>query len=194
MNVTPLALPEVLRIEPRVLRDARGRFLESWHAERYSAAGLPAGFVQDNVSVSHRGVLRGLHLQHPHAQGKLVGVVHGAMYDVAVDVRVGSPTFGRWVGETLTPETGWQLWIPGGFAHGFVALADDTVVTYKATAAYDASSELAIAWDDPAIGIDWPLDGSPLLSARDAAAPRLRDVAPDRLPPYAAATMREVVA
>lgn len=176
-----LALPDVLLLEPRVLRDARGHFLESWSAERHAAAGLPASFAQDNVSYSGRGVLRGLHLQHPDDQGKLITVLRGEIFDVAVDVRRGSPTFGRWVGERLDGVHARQLWIPPGFAHGFVVTGDEALVTYKCTAPYRPASELTIAWNDPTLAISWPVDGSPVLSERDAAAPRL-DALLDRLP------------
>lgn len=177
-------LPELTIFRPRVLADARGDFRELFHAARYREAGLDATFVQDNVSRSRRGVVRGLHLQHPHAQGKLVAVVDGAVVDVAVDVRRGSPTFGRWAALELTADNAMQLWIPPGFAHGFAVLSETATLAYKCTAAYSADDELALRWDDPALGIDWRV-AAPLLSARDAAAPTLADVAPERLPPYA---------
>ena len=185
MRVRPTALPEVLVVEPTVHRDARGAFLETWSAERFAACGIDATFAQDNLSTSARGVVRGLHAQHPDDQAKLVTVAHGAVFDVAVDARRGSPTFGRWVGLELTAGDGRQLWIPVGFAHGFLALEDDTRVLYKATAPYRPGAELAIRWDDPDVGIDWPLDAlAPIVSPRDAAAPRLRDVPGERLPPW----------
>ena len=184
MNVTPTELPDVVVVEPRVFGDARGFFLESFHAERYAAAGITHPFVQDNVSKSRRGVLRGLHLQQPIAQGKLVQVLQGAVWDVAVDVRVGSPTFGRWAARELTAENHRQLWIPPGFAHGFVSLADDTIFAYKCTAPYTPAHELVVRWDDPALAIAWP-EPARDLSARDAAAPRLADIPPERLPQYA---------
>lgn len=181
MNVRPTSLPDVLAIEPRRHGDARGVFFEGWHAERYAAAGIPGPFVQDNVSWSAAGVLRGLHLQEPTAQGKLVQVLHGAVWDVAVDVRVGSPTFGRWVAERLTAENGRQLWIPAGFAHGFVVLDGPALVTYKCTAHHCGAHELTVRWDDPDLAIAWPLVPT-TLSPRDADAPRLRDIPPARLP------------
>lgn len=159
-------------LEPRVFADARGRFVETWNAERYAGLGIPGPFVQDNVSVSKRGVLRGLHFQNPNAQGKLVSVLHGAVWDVAVDLRVDSPTFGEWVGVELSAENGRQMWIPEGFAHGFQALEDATVFGYKCTAAYSPADEHSLRWDDPALGIAWPL-AEPRVSAKDGAAPGL---------------------
>lgn len=185
MRLTPTAIPDVLLIEPTVHRDARGCFLETWSAPRFAAHGLDVTFVQDNLSCSARGVVRGLHAQHPDDQAKLISVVSGRVFDVAVDVRRGSPTFGRWVGVELTAGGARQLWIPEGFAHGFLALEEDTRVLYKATAAYRPAAELAVRWDDPAIGIDWPLGGcSPIVSPRDVAAPLLADVPEWRLPPW----------
>ncbi len=183
MKVTATDLPEVLLIEPAVFADGRGHFLETYHAERYAEAGLPVRFVQDNLSVSKAGVLRGLHLQHPQGQGKLVQVLAGEVFDVAVDVRVGSPSFGRWTGVTLSAESNWQLYIPEGFAHGFCVQSEIALFAYKCTDFYSAGSELSIRWDDPDIGIDWPVD-APVLSPKDAAAPLLRDVEPLRLPAY----------
>lgn len=174
MIVRPTELPDVLRIERRVFRDERGWFVEGWNAERYAEAGIAEAFVQDNVSFSERGVLRGLHLQRaPHAQGKLVSVLSGAVWDVAVDVRSESETFGAWVGETLSAENGVQLYIPPGFAHGFVVTGDHAVFAYKCTAPYVPEAEVSVRWDDPEIGIDWPID-QPVLSAKDAEAPTLR--------------------
>jgi dTDP-4-dehydrorhamnose 3,5-epimerase len=162
----------VIVVEPAVHRDARGFFLETFSVPKYAAGGIADTFVQDNHSRSQRGVLRGLHYQlPPHAQGKLVRVVRGSAFDVAVDIRRGSPTFGRWAGVTLDAASHRQLWIPPGFAHGFLALEDDTHFLYKTTDYYARDCERAIAWDDPAIGIDWPALGSaPLLAAKDAAA------------------------
>ena len=173
MDVTPLAIPDVLLIAPRVFADERGVFFESWNAAQFDAAiGRTVAFVQDNQSVSHRGVMRGLHYQlPPNAQGKLVRCVSGEVFDVAVDIRRASPTFGRWVGAHLSAANRLQLWIPEGFAHGFLALADDTTLLYKANAPYDPKGERAIRWDDPDLGIDWPLAGPPILSGKDAAAP-----------------------
>jgi dTDP-4-dehydrorhamnose 3,5-epimerase len=183
VKVEPTALPEVLRIEPRVFGDARGSFCEVWHAERYRREVTPLAFVQDSVSVSRRGVLRGLHYQHPHAQGKLAMVLEGEAYDVAVDIRVGSPTFGRWVGEELSATNGRQLWIPPGFAHGFQALTERVVFAYKVTDVFVAEADRVIRYDDPAIGIPWPLP-QPIVSAKDAGARRLADVPRDHLPTF----------
>ena len=173
MNVLTTALPGVLILEPKVFGDERGFFMESFNQRTFDTAlGRHVEFVQDNHSRSMRGVLRGLHYQlPPHAQGKLVRVVRGSAFDVAVDLRRGSPTLGRWFGVTLDARTHQQLWIPPGFAHGFLALEDDTHFLYKTTDYYARDCERAIAWNDPAIGVDWPALGSaPLLAAKDAAA------------------------
>jgi dTDP-4-dehydrorhamnose 3,5-epimerase len=176
MQVTPTALPEVLLIQPKLFRDERGFFMECFNQRAFDdAIGRHVVFVQDNHSASRRGVLRGLHYQlPPHAQGKLLRVVRGSTFDVAVDIRRGSPTFGRWVGTTLDAQSHRQLWIPPGFAHGFLALEDDTHFLYKTTDFYARDCERAIAWDDPAIGITWPALGmAPLLAPKDATAPPL---------------------
>ena len=175
MNVIETSLPGVLIIEPKVFGDARGFFFESWNERAYAqATGVNSRFVQDNHSRSRRGVLRGLHYQlPPHAQGKLVRVVQGAAFDVAVDIRRGSPTFGQWEGVELSALNKRQLWIPEGFAHGFLALQDDTHFLYKTTDVYAKDCERSIRWDDPAIGIDWPLPPglkAPLVAPKDAAA------------------------
>jgi dTDP-4-dehydrorhamnose 3,5-epimerase len=165
------AIPGVVLIEPQVHRDPRGFFLESWHAEKYRAGGVDAVFVQDNHSRSARGTLRGLHAQVRRPQGKLVRAVRGEIFDVAVDIRPDSPTFGRWAGATLTAENFRQLWVPPGFAHGFCVLSETAEVEYKCTDVYMKEDEIAIAWDDPEIGIRWPEGLSePLLSPRDRAA------------------------
>jgi dTDP-4-dehydrorhamnose 3,5-epimerase len=172
MKSTPLAIPEVIVFEPRVFEDERGLFFESFNHKLFEAAvGYPVTFVQDNHSVSSKGVLRGLHFQRPpFAQGKLVRVVRGAAFDVAVDIREGSPTYGKWVAETLTAENKKQLWIPEGFAHGFLALEDNTEFLYKTTNYYDKPSEGGIRWDDPTIGVKWPA-GSKLVSDKDGDLP-----------------------
>ncbi len=180
MRVEPTALSGVLLVEPDVHRDERGFFLETYHAAKYAAAGISAIFVQDNHSRSQGPILRGLHAQLMRPQGKLVRAIEGSIFDVAVDIRRGSPTFARWVGYELSAENFRQLWVPAGFAHGFCVLAGPVQVEYKCTALYDPADELAIAWNDPEIGIDWPI-AAPLLSAKDAAAPRLAQVL-DRLP------------
>ena len=184
MNVTSTSLPGVLIVEPRVFRDDRGYFLETWSEAKSGPAGLPTVFRQDNLSCSVPKVLRGLHYQFPIPQGKLVGVAFGEVFDVAVDIRVGSPTFGRWVGATLSAESGRQLYIPEGFAHGFLVLGNEPAVfTYKCTNGYDPAGQCSILWDDPDLAIDWPV-ASPLLSPKDAEAPRLRDVPESRLPRF----------
>jgi dTDP-4-dehydrorhamnose 3,5-epimerase len=182
MNVLPTELPGVLILEPRVHRDARGFFLETWHAERYAAAGVDFPFVQDNHSCSARGILRGLHTQLEQPQGKLVRVVRGRILDVAVDIRLGSPTFGRYAAVELDDEEFRQMWVPPCFAHGFLVLSDVAEVHYKCTDFYHPSSELCIRWDDPEIGIPWPVD-APELSRKDREAPTLAE-ARERLPRY----------
>lgn len=184
MKLVPTALPGVVIVEPQVFADDRGWFTESFNEAGFHAAlaglGLPAprAFVQDNHSCSRRNVLRGLHFQHaPHAQGKLVRVVQGAAFDVAVDIRRDSPTFGRWAGAELSAANKRQLWIPEGFAHGFVALEDETHFLYKTTDYYDRASEGAILWSDADLAIAWPGDrGRFIVSEKDALAPRLRDI------------------
>ncbi len=174
MIVTDTALPGVRLIEPRVFGDDRGFFLESWNARGFADAGLDLDFVQDNHSRSARGVLRGLHYQLRTPQGKLVRVTSGAVFDVAVDIRRSSPHFGRWVGYELSEANKRMLWVPPGFAHGFLVLSDSADFLYKCTTLYDAPNDRGIRWDDPAIGIDWPLDGMvPQLSGKDTAAPLL---------------------
>ena len=183
MNIVLTDLPGVVVIEPRIYRDDRGHFFEAYNQDRYEAAGLPGLFVQDNISFSARGVLRGLHYQLPNAQGKLVSVLRGEVFDVVVDIRRGSPTFGKWVGVTLSAEDGRQMYVPEGFAHGFLVTGDCAVFSYKVTAPYDPKAEGSIAWDDPDIGIAWPTRDV-RLSPKDAVAPRLADVPPDRLFSY----------
>jgi dTDP-4-dehydrorhamnose 3,5-epimerase len=182
MNVVETRLPGVLLLEPRVFRDDRGWFLEAWSRTRFEAAGVHAVFVQDNLSYSLRGVLRGLHYQHPTGQGKLVSVLRGEVYDVAVDIRVDSPTFGQWAGATLSAENARQMFIPAGFAHGFLVTGQEALFSYKCTAPYAPGEEGSIRWDDPAIGIEWPLTAPPVLSGKDAAAPLLAEVPRERLP------------
>jgi len=175
MNVVPTAIPEVRILEPRVFGDARGFFLESWNARAFAVAGIRAEFVQDNHSRSTRNVLRGLHYQVRQPQGKLVRVVLGEVYDVAVDLRRSSPTFGRWMGAKLSAENKRMAWIPAGFAHGYLVLSDFAEVLYKATDYYAPEHERSIAWNDPDLAIEWPLTGAPVLSAKDAAGARFRD-------------------
>lgn len=189
MKVTPLSIPEVLLIEPEVFGDARGYFQETWHGRKYAAAGIDVAFVQDNHSRSGRGVLRGLHYQLRQPQGKLVRVVTGAVFDVAVDVRRGSPTFGQWVGEELSEENFRQMYVPPGFAHGFCVLSETADFLYKCTDFYAPESEHGVAWNDPDIGIQWPtLEGMAefRISDKDRANRRLRELG-DVLPVYGAA-------
>jgi dTDP-4-dehydrorhamnose 3,5-epimerase len=168
MNVTSTAIPDVLIIEPKVFGDARGFFFESYNERAFvQATGLIVHFVQDNHSRSSQGVLRGLHYQVRQPQGKLVRVVHGSVYDVTVDLRKSSPTFGRWVGAVLSEDNQRQLWVPPGFAHGFLVTSESADVLYKTTDYYAPEQERCIAWNDPAIGIQWPLSGAPVLSAKD---------------------------
>ena len=178
MNVVELAIPEVLVLEPRVFGDDRGFFMESWNRTTFrEATGIVADFVQDNHSRSSRGVLRGLHFQlPPHAQGKLLRVARGTIFDVAVDIRRHSRTFAQWVGVELSADNHRQIWIPPGFAHGFLAMTDVTDLLYKTTDYYSSESDAAVRWDDKSIGIAWPLDGlQPILSDKDDAAPLLSE-------------------
>ncbi|MCK1368305.1 dTDP-4-dehydrorhamnose 3,5-epimerase [Bradyrhizobium sp. 62] len=175
MNVITTELPEVLIIEPKLFGDQRGFFLETYQFQRYVEAGIHRPFVQDNMSRSARGVLRGLHLQNPGAQGKLVSAMRGSVLDVAVDVRVGSPNFGRHVAVELSEENRRQLWVPRGFAHGFLVLSETADFFYKCDDPYSPKDEVSIRWDDPAIGIKWGVE-SPSLSAKDAAAAPLSEI------------------
>jgi dTDP-4-dehydrorhamnose 3,5-epimerase len=181
-----LALPEVILVLPDVHRDARGFFLETYHARKYREGGIDAVFVQDNQSRSKRGTLRGLHAQVKSPQGKLVRAVSGEIFDVAVDIRPASPTFGRWVGATLTAANAEQLWVPPGFGHGFCVLSDVADFVYKCTSYYDPATESGIRFDDPDVGIEWPADVELLYSERDRVAPRLADVIDDLPFRYAA--------
>src|SRR5687767_7378165 len=175
-------LPEILSIEPPIHRDDRGLFLETYQRRRYIDSGIPE-FVQDNLSCSRKNVLRGLHFQHPKGQGKLVWVPYGRVFDVAVDIRVGSPTFGRWTGRTLSSEAH-QLYIPQGFAHGFVVLSEEALFEYKCTDYYDGASDRTLLWRDPRIGIEWPV-ADPILSAKDQSGLTLAELAEDgSLPTY----------
>lgn len=182
MLLTSTDLPDVLLIMPQVFGDQRGYFMETWNQVRYAAAGLDVNFVQANVSKSEMGSLRGLHFQFPNPQGKLVYVLQGEVYDVAVDIRVGSPNFGKWVGLMLSEKNRHQLYIPPGFAHGFCVTSGSALFAYHCTTPYDADADGVIAWDDPEIGIEWPVD-EPILSDKDATALRFKDML-ERLPPY----------
>ena len=176
MNIIETAIPGVLIIEPRVFGDDRGFFMESWNQRTFEAAGLEIDFVQDNHSRPSRGVLRGLHYQSPGPQGKLVRVTAGAVFDVAVDMRRSSPSFGKWVGVELSAANKRMLWVPEGMAHGFLCLEDNTDFLYKCRGSYDPANEHSLLWNDPVIGIDWPLDGiTPQLAAKDMAGKPLAD-------------------
>ena len=177
MKFVPTDLPDVIRIEPTIHGDDRGFFMETWQARRFHEAGIDVEIVQDNFSHSSKGTLRGLHYQIEHAQGKLVRVVQGEVYDVAVDLRKSSPQYGQWVGEVLSADNKHQLWVPPGFGHGFLVLSETAEFEYKCTDYYAPEFERAIRWDDPDIAIEWPLlDGEqPILSSKDAAAPLLND-------------------
>lgn len=177
MKIVECDIPGPLIIEPKVFGDDRGFFLETWNAAAFAEAGLDLHFVQDNHSRSQKGVLRGMHFQNPAPQGKLVRVVRGAVFDAVVDLRRSSPTFGKWTGVTLSAENKRLFWVPEGFAHGFLTLEDDTDFLYKCTAPYAPQNEASLAWDDPDVGIAWPLEGIVLkLSAKDAAGVALADV------------------
>lgn len=186
MKIIETALPGVVIIEPKVFGDERGYFLESYQAQRYAEAGIAGPFVQDNISFSRRGILRGLHFQYENPQGKLVQVLQGEVFDVAVDVRLGSPNFGKWVGVTLSSDNKRQMYVPPGFAHGFVVTSDVALFVYKCTDYYAPQAEVSIIWNDPDIGIEWPFNESPQLSAKDSAGLRLSEIAAERLPNYRA--------
>lgn len=183
MNVIQTKLPGVVVLEPQVFGDDRGYFLETWRSTRYEDAGIAGSFVQDNVAFSRKGILRGLHFQHPKAQGKLVQVLSGEVLDVAVDVRVGSPTFGQWVSEHLAEANHRQMYIPPGFAHGYCVLSDTALFSYKCTDFYNPQTEIGIVWNDPALNIGWPIE-TPIISAKDAGFPRLEDIPRDKLPNF----------
>lgn len=185
MKLTPSALPECVVIAPRVFADERGCFFETWNQSRYREAGLDFPLAQSNVSLSQQGVLRGLHYQWPNPQGKLVSVLEGEVYDVAVDIRRGSPRFGRWAAVILSAHNHRQFWIPEGFAHGFVTLSERAVFSYLCSREYDAAADANIRWDDARLAIDWPIR-NPSLSPKDAVAPFLAEVAGERLPVFVA--------
>lgn len=183
MKIVATRLPEVMMVEPRFFGDQRGWFSETYQQQRYAEAGISATFVQDNISFSRQNILRGLHYQHPQGQAKLVQVLEGEIFDVAVDIRHGSPTFGQWVGVTLSAQTPRQLYIPEGFAHGFCVLSPTALFMYKCSDFYAPEHEGGLIWDDPDLAIQWPLD-RPLLSDRDRTFPRLKDTPSHRLPPF----------
>ena len=183
MNVIKTKLPSVILFEPKVFADDRGYFFESFSQQRYADAGILPSFVQDNISFSPKGVLRGLHFQYPQSQGKLVQVLSGEVFDVAVDIRLGSPTFGKWVAETLSETNHRQMYIPPGFAHGFCVISDTAIFSYKCTDYYNAAAESGIIFNDPDINIDWPIT-TPDLSPKDAAYPMLKDIPHQKLPRF----------
>jgi dTDP-4-dehydrorhamnose 3,5-epimerase len=183
MNIIQTTLPGVVIIEPQVFGDARGFFMETWNRPRYEAAGLPGDFIQDNLSRSRKGVLRGLHYQKPFAQGKLLSVLEGEIFDVAADIRRSSPDFGRWVGVMLSGANRRQLYVPPGFAHGFYVVSDTALVAYKCTEVYHPEADHGVRWDDPQIGVEWPVT-DPAVSEKDRRAPLLGAIATDDLPDY----------
>ena len=184
MKVTETKLPGVVVVEPKVFGDERGFFMETWNQARYEEAGLPSRFVQDNLSFSAKGVLRGLHFQNPDQQGKLVQVLQGEVFDVAVDIRAGSPTFGEWEGVFLSSENKRQFYVPEGFAHGFLVTGDYALFSYKCTAKYNPEAEGFVLWNDPEIGIEWPVEGTPTLSEKDRIARPLSEIPVEQLPRY----------
>ena len=184
MNVIETDIPGVLLIEPKVFGDDRGWFMESWQQVRYADAGVGGRFVQDNLAYSRKGVLRGLHVQNPYGQGKLVQVLIGEVFDVAVDVRRGSPHFGTWVGVHLSGDNRRQFYVPEGFAHGYYVLSEQALFAYKCTDLYHPETQFSLRWDDPALGIDWPLEGQPELADKDRDAPLLSQLAAERLPEF----------
>lgn len=181
MKVRRTEIEGLLIIEPKVFGDSRGFFLETYNHERYAAEGLNEVFVQDNLSYSQRGVLRGLHYQKPFTQGKLVSVIQGQVWDVAVDLRTSSPAFGKWFGLFLDSEAKTQFYVPPGFAHGFVVTSETALFSYKCTDVYHPETEGSLRWNDPDVGIQWPMNFEPQLSGKDAQAPLLRDIAKERL-------------
>ena len=184
LTLLPTSIPDVKIVAPRVFKDPRGYFLETFHNEKYTEAGIAVRFVQDNHSFSSRGTLRGLHYQIEQAQDKLVSVVRGEIFDVAVDIRRGSPTFGQWAAARLSDENHYQIFIPKGFAHGFYVLSEVADVVYKCSDLYAPQHERGIRWDDPHTGIEWPLAGEPLLSEKDTAYPTLKNARREDLPDY----------
>jgi len=183
MEVFETALPGVLIFKPRIFGDDRGFFMETWRRTDYVEHGVPGEFVQDNLSRSRRGVLRGLHYQKPNPQGKLVYVLEGEVFDVALDIRIGSPTFGQHVAVTLSADNNRQLWVPAGFAHGFCVTSESALFAYKCTDIYNPAAENSVRWDDPALGIDWPVP-APIVSEKDRAGLPLGAISANRLPTY----------
>ena len=184
MKVIETGIQGLLVIEPDVHGDDRGWFVESWQSRRYSEYGIPESFVQDNMAFSRQGVLRGLHIQNPHAQGKLVQVLEGEVFDVAVDVRSGSPTFGQWSAVVLSAANHRQFWVPAGFAHGYMVTSEQALFSYKCTDFYHPEAQFSIRWDDPEIGIEWPEGIEPKLSEKDRVADLLTDIPSQKLPVF----------
>lgn len=184
MKIEETALPGVLLIQPDVFGDHRGYFQESWNQRKYAELGFTHDFVQDNLSFSRKGILRGLHFQNPQPQGKLVSALQGEVFDVAIDIRQGSPNFGQWYGVVLSAENHWQLYVPEGFAHGFCVLSETALFAYKCTEFYNPKTEYALRYDDPDIGIVWSLDSEPSLSPKDLGGQLLKDFPPELLPVY----------
>ncbi len=183
MKITETGLAGVKIIEPDKFEDSRGFFMEIWQNNRYTQAGITSAFVQDNIAFSTNGVLRGLHFQNPDAQAKMVYALSGEVFDVIVDIRYGSPTFGQWTSVTLDYRSGRQIYIPEGFAHGYCVISDSAIVAYKCSNYYNPKAEGSILWSDPDIGIDWPIP-APLISEKDTLSPRLKDISPERLPQF----------
>jgi len=183
MNIKETKLAGVLILEPKVFSDDRGYFLETWNNIRYEQAGITGPFVQDNISFSKKGVLRGLHFQYPQSQGKLIQVLSGEVLDVIVDIRVGSSTYSQWIGEVLSESNHRQIYVPPGFAHGYCVTSEAALFSYKCTDFYNPATEHGIIWNDPDIGIEWPIE-QPVLSPKDAVYPRLKDLRPENLPQF----------
>jgi dTDP-4-dehydrorhamnose 3,5-epimerase len=183
MNIKETSLPGVLILEPKVFTDDRGYFFETWNSTRYEQAGIPGSFVQDNISFSKKGILRGLHFQYPQSQGKLIQVLSGEVVDVVVDIRVGSPSYGQWLSEALSESNHRQMYVPPGLAHGYCVTSETALFSYKCTDFYNPSTEHGIIWNDPDIGIEWPV-AQPVLSPKDAVYPRLKDLRPENLPQF----------
>ena len=183
MNIKETKLTGVLILEPKVFSDDRGYFLETWNNTRYEQAGIPGPFVQDNISFSKKGILRGLHFQYPQSQGKLIQVLSGEVVDIVVDIRAGSPTYGQWIGEILSESNHRQIYVPQGFAHGYCVTSEAALFSYKCTDFYNPATEHGIIWNDPDIEIEWPTS-QPELSAKDAVYPRHKDLRPESLPQF----------
>lgn len=183
MNIKEAKIQGVLILEPDVFKDERGFFLETWNKERYEKNGFLYSFVQDNISFSKKGILRGLHFQFPRPQGKLIQVLSGKVIDIAVDIRIGSPTYGQWHSEILSDENLRQMYVPPGFAHGYCVISESAIFSYKCTDFYNPATEHGIIWNDPELSIDWPIK-EPILSPKDAKYPGLKDLSPDKLPRF----------